>query len=133
MGLAHGKRAQNMLLQFSPHRARRSSLPRASFWVVLAFLSISVALTGPAIAEEEAEGSFLQLETVIVDLRTGDADVRGPSQSAFAEGLGVHGEIHLSGDKELQSILGRQPYAAAFERGKDHNVEDTVLLRRYIE
>ena len=99
---------------FSPH-TKRSAAP---LWVLATFLSIFGSLTTPAMADE-AEGGFLQLETVVVDLRPGDAEVRGPSQAAFVEGLGVHGELHLTGDEELQSILGGRPYSAALARGKD--------------
>jgi hypothetical protein len=110
------KRAQNMPFEFSPYAPRRSSLTRPLGCVLVAFLAL-LALARPAQAQEGDNG-FLQLETVVVDLRPGQASLRAPSQDAFIDGLGAQGEIHLAGDAELASILGNRSYSAALERGK---------------
>jgi hypothetical protein len=69
------------------------------------------------VAAEEKGDDFLQVETVVVDFRSGEAGVRQPSQAAFADGLGAHGELHLADDAELTSILGNRPYSAALVKG----------------
>lgn len=105
-----------MPFEFSPHALRRSSLTRPLRCAVFAFVAL-LAVSRPAQAQEDDHG-FLQLETIVVDLRPGEASLRAPSQEAFVDGLGARGEIHLAGDAELASLLGNRHYSAALERGK---------------
>jgi hypothetical protein len=105
-----------MLANASSHIAPGSSLKRKLRTCLTALFVVLVAGSGPASAEEKGD-EFLQIETVVVDFRNGDLGVRSPSQDAFIEGLGGHGELHLAEDAELTSILGNRPYSAALVRG----------------
>lgn len=87
-------------------------------WLVLAAITLSFGTS--AQAEDAAEQEeYRQLHALVVDLRPGDAEVRAPSRAAFVDALSTHGELRLSDDKELTSLLGQQPYSAILERGRD--------------
>ncbi len=106
-----------MLAKASSHIDLRSSSWRRPATCLAALLVALAVNATPAAANDDGD-DFLQVETVVIDFRRGEVGVRLPSQEAFVDGLGAHGELHLADDSELPSILGNLPYSAAFVRGK---------------
>ncbi len=78
-----------------------------------------LALSATSAQADELVDDYQQTDVVVLDLRGGDSATRSPSQAAFVDGLSAHGELRLSQDAELASILGRRPYSAALEKGRD--------------
>ncbi len=66
----------------------------------------------------EGLDDYQQVDALVVDMRSGDANTRSPSQAAFADGLTAYGELRLTADAELAAILGNRPYSAVLEKGK---------------
>lgn len=88
--------------------------PHQLLWIVLLLAGVGVA-DAQELSDDQA---FPQIHALVVDLRPGEATLRAPSQDAFVDALSSHGELLLTDDAELASLLGRRPYSAVLERGR---------------